>query len=192
MSYRAGDHILKRAVLPVAMPITLAQAKAHLRVDHDAEDEQITSFILAATAMLDAQGELGLAICEQTWDESLQNPSRDVALSIIPARSIVSVSYFDAENVLQVADLSKFALYSGESWAFVRSDNWPAAFDRPDAITIRYVAGLDEVPADLGHAIRLIVADMYEHREDSSEAKLSEIPHSARNIVNNLRIGWYG
>lgn len=190
--YRAGEHILKLAVAPATSPVSLPDMKAHLRITGSSEDDVIQAYIDAAVAALDAQGELGQAIMPQTWDESFSHSSRDVNLTIKPAISLVSVTYFDGENVAQTANLDDFSLYSGDFWAFVRSDNWPAVYDRPDAITVRYTAGMASVPAGLVHAVKLIAADWYESRANSTEMKLSEIPRNATMLVNMLRGGWYG
>jgi len=192
MKYRAGEHILSRAVAPAASPVSLVDMKAHLRVTSSSEDDVIQAYIDAAVASLDAQGELGQAIIAQTWDESFSQATRDVALSIIPATALVSVTYYDTDNAQQTADLADFALYSGEFWAFVRSSNWPQVYDRPDAITIQYTAGMATVPAGLVHAIKLIVTHWYENRADVSEAKLADIPRGAAHLINMLRGGWYG
>jgi uncharacterized phiE125 gp8 family phage protein len=190
--YRPGQHILKRVVAPTASPVRLDDMKAHLRATYSDEDDLIQSYIDAAVSMLDAQGELGQAIMPQTWDESFSTAARDVELSIRPSISLVSVKYYDTENVLQTATIGDFALYSSDFWAFVRSENWPQVYDRPDAITVQYVAGAGLPPESLVHAIKLTVGHWYEARADASEVKLSDIPRGATHLINLLRGGWYG
>ncbi|GGA54196.1 head-tail connector protein [Pelagibacterium lentulum] len=50
---------------PVDEPISLAQAKAHLRIEDDAEDGLIESLIAAARTHLEAI--TGSALLRQTW-----------------------------------------------------------------------------------------------------------------------------
>jgi len=192
VNYRPGAHILTRAVAPASSPVSLSDVKEHLRVTSSSEDAVIQAYIDAAVESLDAEGELGRAIIEQTWDESFRTASRDIRLSILPPKALVSVKYYDRDNVQQTATLGDFTLFSGDGWAFVRSDDWPGAYDRPDAYTVRYTAGMAYVPATLTHAIKLMVGNWYENRADASEAKLSEIPRAATHLLNLLRTGWYG
>ena len=60
---------------PTAEPVTLPDMKAHLRVDHDDEDELISLLIDGATAHLDGwRGVLGRAILPQTWAQEWTCP----------------------------------------------------------------------------------------------------------------------
>lgn len=55
---------------PVAPVLTLDEAKAHLRVDIDAEDALIEGLVAAAAAHMDGwRGVLGRAIMPQTWEQ---------------------------------------------------------------------------------------------------------------------------
>lgn len=193
--YRPGSHILTLVAPAAELPVSTRDMKAHLRVTGSEEDYLIESYTRAAVAALDGMGELGRAIVSQSWAESFQTASRDVNLAMTPAQSITSVKYYDDSNTLQTANLSDFTLYKGDDWAFVRSDNWPTGYDRPDAITVEYVAGYGpagSVPVDICHAIKLIVAHWYENREDASAANLNNIPRGATMLINLHRTGWAG
>ena len=132
----------------------------------------------------------------QTWDESFRTTGKRFVLSKKPAQSIVSVKYFDGDNVEQTATLSDFSLIKLEDRPYVESDNWPGAYDRADAITVQYVAGYGDSGADvvatLRHAILLIVGFYYQFRMSADEAKLSEIPFGIRELINLESAGWYG
>ena len=195
MTYRAGDHITTLVTPAATYPVSLADMKEHLRVDGTDEDTLISAYIAACASSIGSNGELGLALVTETWDEAFQTPSKDVYLTVLPALAITSVKYYDTDNVEQTALLSDFTLYKSDRWAFVRSDNWPQTFDRPDAITIRYTAGYgaaSDVPLEIGQAMKLIVAHWYQNREDASEVKLNEIPRAAAHLLGLRRVGWYG
>jgi hypothetical protein len=54
---------------PTEPVLTLADAKPHLRVDHNDDDSLITALIAAATARLDGRdGILGRWLRQQTWE----------------------------------------------------------------------------------------------------------------------------
>lgn len=193
--YRDGEHITTLVTAAAELPVSLADMKEHLRVDASHEDDLITAYISACAASLGSEGELGQPLVTETWDEAFKNPSEDVYLSVLPAQSITSVSYYDRDNVQQTATLADFTLYQSDRWAFVRSDNWPDTFDRPDAITIRYDAGFGaagDVPVEIVQAMKLIVAHWYQNREDASQATLNEIPRAASHLLGLRRVGWYG
>lgn len=190
--HRRGDHIVSVATPPVASPVSLSDMKAHLRVTHGLEDQLIDGYITSAMASLDRDGELGRAISTQTIDEAFQYPPKDVYLKVTPVQALVSVKYFDAANDEQTATLSDFTLYTSDDWAFVRSDSWPATYDRPDAITVQYTAGYITVPAGIVHAIKMIVAHWYENRSDTSEVALTDVPRAAAHLISLHRSGWYG
>lgn len=85
---------------PASKPVTLADAKEHLRVDHDDEDAVIAALLDTAVAHLDGwSGVLGRAIMPQTWRVSA--PAGDVVLPM-PDVTAASVDYGDGPVVLDV------------------------------------------------------------------------------------------
>lgn len=84
---------------PSAQVVTLAEAKAHLRVDHADEDDVIEGFIAAAVAYLDGwQGVLGRGIMPQTWRQEFADwGDLQLAMPDVVDAS-VTVQGFDAEG----------------------------------------------------------------------------------------------
>jgi len=82
-------------VTPAAAdPVTLAEAKAHLRVEHAREDALIASAIKAAT--LHAQVFTRRQFVSALWTLRLDRfPCRELRLPVPPLRSVVQLSYRD-------------------------------------------------------------------------------------------------
>lgn len=82
---------LKLVTAPASEPITLAQAKTFLRVEHSGDDEPITRAITAAR--LAAEQYCKTAFLPQTWDYIKANPHPTrLHLPFGPAQSITSVT----------------------------------------------------------------------------------------------------
>lgn len=188
-----------RVTAPASEPITLAEAKAHLRVDASDEDTLISSLISAAVSHLDATGSLGRAMITQTWAEWVSASPGYVRLPIGPFQSLTSVEYYDSDNAIQTATLSDFETWLDGDFVRVKPKEgslWPTAFSRPDAIKITYVAGFGDdatdVPQGIRQAILLLVGHWYENRMAVSEARLTEVPIAVEALIGNERVGWYG
>jgi uncharacterized phiE125 gp8 family phage protein len=67
---------LVRVTAPAALPISVAEAKAQMRVEGSDDDTIIERLVNAAVAFVDVQGVLGRAMITQTWGEWLApNPA---------------------------------------------------------------------------------------------------------------------
>ncbi|NBW12562.1 MAG: hypothetical protein EBR82_31505 [Caulobacteraceae bacterium] len=168
---------LTRITAPATDLITLAQAKAHLRVDHDAENDYISALVSAATAYLDARdGVLGEALVTQTWRYSMDvAPVGAVELPLGPVQSVVSVGYYDTAGAQQTFSAANYRLTLGGAVELVSGASWPSLASRSDAIWIDYVAGYGtatDVPQTVLQACRLMVGEMFENRASASTVQV--------------------
>lgn len=189
----------KRTTPPSTTPISLIEAKAHVRVDSDDDDTVLTAFIGAAVAHLDGQGVLGRAMVTQSWSQWVSQTPGWVRLTVGPFQSLTSVEYYDTENALQTASLTDFEIRLDGDFVLIKpkADHvWPPAYIRQDAIKITYVAGFGDaatdVPQSIRQAILLMVGHWYENREAVAEGNFKELPLAVDALIGAERVGWYG
>jgi len=178
----------KITTAPTTEPVTLTEAKAHLRVDFTDDDTLIESLIGAATAA--AEEFTNRALMAQTITHVLpgfpcgdmfRNPFAAIRLFKSPFASLTSITYYDADDAAQTLDVSGndadvIVVSTAEPatispWITNMADGWPATNpDRPNAVTIVYAAGYANaaaVPKPIKQAMLLMIGAWYERREDS-------------------------
>ncbi len=152
---------------PETLPISLAEAKAYLRVTHAGEDAGITGMIAAATNALDGRvGFLGRCLMPQTWDLVLDAfPASEIMIPLGPVASITSVTYTDPAGVQQTVDPIDYEVDTAPSFGgwIVPAGAWPATMTTINAVTVSFVAGTGAPPA-VKQAIFDMVARAFDTR----------------------------
>jgi uncharacterized phiE125 gp8 family phage protein len=185
---------------PDALPVSVDEAKAHLRLSHDDDDAVIGPMIQAAVAYLDGHaGVLGRCMVTQTWrqdfpawpgDRQLRLPMPDVDADS------VAITYLDGDGAEQTVSAGSFEVVEDAIGSVVvlrRGFNFPTLEDdRVAPVWVTFDAGFGEpadVPAAARHAILLIVGDMYENRENTvvGQVTVSELPLGAHMLIAPLR-----
>ncbi len=174
---------------PTAEPITLDDAKAHCRVDAADDDELIAAEITAARSRCEAF--LNQSLVATVWDYGIDGGFPAVIrLPIGPLvdPGTVSVSYVDDAGATQTLSPALYQASKGETGILrpAYGQTWPSTRQVMDAVTVRFTAGVTDpsaIPPAILQAIRLMVADFYDNRENASRMPLGEIPLSARNLM---------
>lgn len=196
-------HALVRTVAPAARILSVAEAKAQLRVSHDDEDTLINDLILVAESWLDGvSGMLGRALITQTWTYKLRAFVDRVVLPLPPLQAVATVSYVDLAGETKTLDSADYQVVAGGERPSLlvpaHGRSWPAVRVQDDAITITIVVGYGpnalDVPASLRHAARLIVSDLYAFRETAQVGSVAgQIPSMARveALVERFRVAFF-
>jgi len=176
---------------PTDLPVSIVEAKAWCRVDHDDDDDLLEALIAAATGHLDGwSGCLGRAIMTQTWRQDFGGFSRVLRLPMFPVSSVESVKYFDADNAEQTLQSANYTLMTDERGCFLEIDrdlSWPSTYCRRDAVSVTYLAGEGSAPAAIATAIKMLVANWYMHRESVGSAEMAaDLPLGVRRILSPL------
>lgn len=159
---------LIRTVGPAAEPVTLAEAKAHLRLDHDSEDDLVAGLVRAARE--DMERSAGLALIEQHWRLALDDWPHEgcVTIPLHPVREVLSVTAYGPEGDASVIAPSGYQTDTASRPARLHLDGPPGALRAMNGIEIDFVAGFGEAATDvpdlLRRAIVLLVAHWYEFR----------------------------
>lgn len=159
---------LFRTVEPAAEPVTLVEAKAHLRVSHNSEDELIGALIRAARD--DVEKSAGLALIDQSWRLTLDRlPASATALLMRhPVKAVLSATVFDADGGAALIDPADYALDSLSRPARLHFRTLPSPVRSMNGIEIDFTADFGEagtdVPDLLKRAILVLVAHWYEFR----------------------------
>ena len=161
---------------PALEPVTLGDAKAHLKVDTADDDALIATLITAARAR--AEWHSGRAFIAQDWILWLDAFPDDgtVDIPLPPLVGVASVTLYDWQNADSTVDPARYLVDTASQPGRLVFDCTflpPSTLRRRNALAIAftagYGAGADDVPADIREAILEIVADLYVHRGDGPE-----------------------
>lgn len=165
-----------RTTPPTAEPITLAEAKLHLRVTVDDDDALIAALITVARQA--CEDRLQRTLISTTWLQVLDGfPAGGgaVALPMPPVATVDAVQYRDSTGALQLLDASAYQLATHHEPAqLLPVGAWPATqAGRVGTVSVTYTAGYGAAPADVPTPIKqwllLAVCDMYLMRSRSSD-----------------------
>ena len=146
---------------PAREPVSLAAAKAWLRVEHDADDALIQTLIQAAREHVEAK--TGLALVEREVRVAVALCAREMRLPVFPVQSVREVR---VEGEAVEAELRANARPA--RIRFARRLQGEAEAD----LLVGFGAGEDSVPAALRFACFLLVADAYQNRESVSDSRV--------------------
>lgn len=144
-----------RTVAPSITPVSLADVKAHLRVDHTDDDAMIGALLAAATAHFDGwTGILGRCLVEQTWRQDFDAFARSLCLPLGPVISITSVTWRSAAGQVSTVASADYDLRTDAGGrAVIRFDDaysFPSDLHESRALAVTYKSGyatIPEVPA---------------------------------------------
>lgn len=192
---------LKLITPPPFAPLTLAEAKEYLRVDHNDEDATITRMISAATGYADGpDGFLARALIDQTWELTLDAfPLREIRIPLPPLIEVVNVFYDDGAGVQQILSTASYSVDKiNEPGWIVPVGSWPATFDGINSVRVRFRAGyvdasqsppVGEVPEDIVQALLLYIDTMFDERATHIVGQsVTQAPWSAEQLLRRRRV----
>lgn len=196
--FRPSKKVMPMALVltsgPAQEPLTLADLKAHLRIDSNAEDVLLGSLLL--TSRLHIEAALDIALITQTWMLVLDRWPAGAALDIpmsplqavtgvrVKASTAATINVPSTSYLVDIASRPPRLVWNGEA--------------RPDpgikagGIEIDFTAGFGadgaSVPAPLKHAILLLTAHWYEHRDPVEiGSAAARIPDAVSDLIQPFR-----
>lgn len=167
-------------VEPASEPVTVAEAKIFLRVDHSNDDDLIGATIKAARAW--AESYTRRKFVHTTLDCSyreLFDTRMPLYVPYAPLVSVSSVKYYDGGGTLTTLDASNYVVkatggaLAGRGYIeAARGASLPALDSYTEyPVIVRAVCGYgssaSSVPDGIKSAIKLMLGDMYEQRQES-------------------------
>ncbi len=203
MQYRS----LTRQTSPAVEPVTVAEAKAHLRVDNSNSDTEIAAMVTAAREWCEQYLDRSLVSTQwvMRFDSFPPDGTQDIELprppmSLAGTTTAVALT-FTYEN-------GTTATYSTASYRVDRSSTpgavktlygqtWPPHLMDDNAISVTWWAGYgsagSSVLATIRHAILLLVGHWYESRQAavSTGAVPQDVPYGVKSLLSSQTWGSY-
>jgi len=187
---------LTRIAPPATYPVDLSQLREHLRLDGVEQDPLLLDYLRAACAWVEQHTRR--ALMAQQWRLSLECWPSSVALIELPRPPLLSVdevSYIDGAGVRTLVPGERYTTSAAAPLAAIApvwGSVWPSARPQADSIRIDYTAGYadpQDVPADICHAILMLVAHWHEHREASIVGTISgDTPMAVDALLSGHRL----
>jgi uncharacterized phiE125 gp8 family phage protein len=193
---------LVRSVPPAVEPVTLAEAKAHLRVDISTDDALIASIIKAAREW-----------CEEYLDRSLVHTQWTMRMDSFPHEFVLprppmatsgtvtatAITYTLETQAVETLDPATYRVDRHDTPGRIRvvyAGTWPAHLFDENSVTVTWYGGYGadgtSVPAAIRSAMLMIISSLYEHRTAVLTGTISkEIEFGVKSMLDAHRWGSY-
>jgi uncharacterized phiE125 gp8 family phage protein len=183
------------------------EAKLHLRVAHNDDDNLIYGLVSAATEF--AQEKSKRQFITATYDLKIDYfppgdeyfldsagigyLGQEIILPRPPLASVTSITYVDPAGATQTLSPSVYTVDISESPGRIRlayGQSWPSTLDHPGSVTVRYVCGYggpSSVPSSAKAAMLLYVGHLYENRELAITGTIiTKVPLAFESLIASL------
>ncbi|MCX2695990.1 head-tail connector protein [Ochrobactrum chromiisoli] len=174
---------------PVLEPVTVADARAFLRISTDSEDDILRRIIKTARELVKA--DTGLALIDQTWRLRVDRWPRSGRLALFkyPVKAVTAVVAYRCDGTAISMEPEEFMLQHGRRPQRVYMAQYPDA-QSFCGLEVDFIAGFGEtgveVPDALKQAILTLSAHLYENRAGLDGAT-SELPPMVGQMVDSWR-----
>ena len=181
---------------PVIEPVTLDEAKEHLRVTETDEDALITELIIVAREM-----------CEEYQRRSYITTGFEFFLRFFPVEIILprsplldvsQVSFFIPDDTETIVDAAIYNVDDATKPGRITlgfSNTWPTTTLRTNkSVRVQFTAGYGllaaDVPSRIKHAIKLTVSNFFEQRQPILTGTIAqELPLNVKWLLDHDRLG---
>ena len=193
---------LKVQTQPVVEPVSVADAKAHCRIDTNTDDTYVAALVSAAREYVEAY-----------MDESLIDQQLVMRLDAFPAvielprppmsqttsRTAVSITYVTGEaGTTATLATSQYRIDRDSKPGALRTlyaGSWPSHLLDYGSVTVTWWAGRGEdggkVSRRVKAAILMLVGQWYERRMAADAASMSEMPFGVKALLDSAKWGSY-
>ncbi len=193
---------LEQLAPPALQPLTLDEAKNHLKILGTDHDSDITSLIEEVTSLLDGRnGELNRCLISQRWKWTFEAPPGarcQLEIPLPPLQAVEEIRWrrvdgemgaiWDSVDVGRNVD----TLYGHHVGRIAPMPGYVWPWDRGERVEITFIAGFGDtphsVPAVLRRAMKFILAHWFEHPSAVEVCDMSEVPVSAQRILDKWRV----
>lgn len=179
-------------------PVTLAEAKAQMRVLHATEDDLITRLIAAASRHIESR--TGRSLVKRTFTYQCDGfpACGGIGLPRPPVIAIASVAYVDESGATRTLDAARYQLVMGPLECEIVptvGGAWPATSRARRSVTVTYTAGYGDdstaVPQDIRNAILMLIQHWYDHRSAVTEGSAVVTPFAVEALIGPyMMTGW--
>ena len=174
-------------------PVSLTEAKSHLKVDTSADDTYIESIIKAATQLSEEYTNRFFILTSIKQYASSFAEIQTLFKSKV--NSVTHVKYYDSDNTLQTLSASVYnAQINYEPAQIELADNqsFPTITKRNDAVEVAYVVGYGDatdVPQIIKQAILLTIGNFYQNRNSVVIGRIAtELPQNVKWLLDTYKV----
>jgi uncharacterized phiE125 gp8 family phage protein len=188
---------IKRTVDSTTEPISLEEAKDHLRVvDFDEDDDYIAGLITTARHAVERATRRSLWT-GQTWEAGYARWARRLSIPVPPLVAVSVVTYYDSDNVLHTVSSTDYVVdASGSQRAvlgFTSDFGVPAHSDDYLApVRVAFTAGYadaDAMPEGLRRAMFYLIQHFYDNRSPVGiNVNLNKMPYTFEFLLNQYTV----